>query len=148
VRRGFTLLCSLLVAATLPRATPAQQAGSGPGQLGEEPLLFEAGQDDHGRPYLLNGQLARGQKLILTASNGFFDPGTCRAAGVSELPKAHDARLIQPNFAYLDQWTAHGEPFAMAYLDRKTGEYPRARVSRDEREAGRVGDRYLHGTPS
>jgi hypothetical protein len=121
VRRGFTLLCSLLVAATLPRATPAQQAGSGPGQLGEEPLLFEAGQDEHGRLYLLNGQLARGQKLILTASNGFFDPGTCRAAGVSELPKAHDARLIQPNFAYLDQWTATARPLRWHIWIEKPG---------------------------
>ena len=74
------------------------------GQLRAAPKLFHGGVDDQGRAYLLNGQSAQGGKLILTASNGFFDNGTCRASGESSLPKVGDDDLIKPNFAVLDQW--------------------------------------------
>lgn len=74
------------------------------GQLETAPALFKAGVDDHGRDYFLNGQPAKYGKLILTASNGFFDNGTCRADGESSLPKVGDEDLIAPNFAFLGQW--------------------------------------------
>lgn len=81
-----------------------QTVPAGTGQLQTAPALFHGGVDDEGRSYLLNGQPANNGKLILTASNGFFDSGTCRADGESSLPKVGDDELIKPNFAYLDQW--------------------------------------------
>lgn len=83
-------------------------APDGIGQLSTAPELFPGGVDDQGRAYLLNGQSASGGKLILTASNGFFDNGTCRARGESSLPKVGDDDLIKPNFAVLDQWKRTG----------------------------------------
>lgn len=74
------------------------------GQLEKAPKLFSAGKDEQGREFYLNGQLATGKKLILTASNGFFDKGICRAFGESSLPKIGDDDLIKPNFAFLGQW--------------------------------------------
>ena len=76
----------------------------GNGQLVMPPKLFKAGVDDNGREYFLNGQPAQQGKLILTASNGFFDKGICRAEGESSLPKVGDDDLIKPNFAFLGQW--------------------------------------------
>lgn len=81
-----------------------QPVPAGTGQLQTAPALFNGGVDDQGRSYLLNGQPAKNGKLILTASNGFFDNGICRADGESSLPKVGDDELIKPNFAYLDQW--------------------------------------------
>ncbi|MDG2220467.1 MAG: hypothetical protein P8L85_03750 [Rubripirellula sp.] len=76
----------------------------GNGQLETPPALFGGGFDPQGRRYFFNGQPARNQKLILTASNGFFDHGTCRAGGESSLPKVGDDSLIKPNYAFLDHW--------------------------------------------
>lgn len=73
-------------------------------QLETAPKLFEAGTDEQGREYFLNGQPAKNRKLILTASNGFFDNGICRASGESSLPKVGDESLIKPNFEHLGQW--------------------------------------------
>ena len=81
-----------------------EKAPDGNGQLETAPKLFKGGVDDQGRNYFLNGQLANNGKLILTASNGFFGNGTCRAGGLSSRPKVGDQTLIKPNFAYLDQW--------------------------------------------
>lgn len=80
------------------------------GQLKSPPTLFKAGVDDEGREFFLNGQSAADGRLIFTASNGFFDPGTCRAAGESTLPKVGDEKLIAPNFAYLDGWKKTEHP--------------------------------------
>jgi len=81
-----------------------EKAPDGNGQLETAPKLFKGGVDDQGRDYFLNGQVANNGKLILTASNGFFGNGTCRAGGLSSRPKVGDQTLIKPNFAYLDQW--------------------------------------------
>ena len=89
-------------------ATTSDIAPKGHGQLETAPSLFRGGVDDHGREFLLNGQPAREGKLILTASNGFFDSGTCRAEGESLLPKDGDESLIKPNFASLGQWKTTG----------------------------------------
>lgn len=103
---ALLLLCDLLSGTTVV----GQDLGSGEmapqrsGQLEVAPAFFKGGVDDQGRNYLLNGQPAKNGKLILTASNGFFDNGTCRAAGESLLPKIGDDSLIKPNFAFLDQW--------------------------------------------
>ena len=98
---------ALLVAFLPPRlgfASQPAQAPDGHGQLKNAPELFRAGVDEQGREYFLNGQKSHGGKLIFTASNGFFDAGTCRAGGESQLPKVGDESLIKPNFAYLEAW--------------------------------------------
>lgn len=77
----------------------------GDGQLRQNPTLFDGGTDDHGRAFLLNGQIATNGKIILNASNGFFDHGICRGLGQSKLPRSDDERLIGPNFQYLGNWT-------------------------------------------
>lgn len=81
---------------------------NGTGQLASPPAMFDGGTDDQGRAYLLYGQPAQNGKLILTASNGFFDKGTCRADGESKLPKVGDETLIKPNFAFLGRWNQTG----------------------------------------
>lgn len=88
-----------VLSAEEPLSVPA-----GVGQLETAPALFRGGIDDDGREFFVNGQSARNGKLILTASNGFFTPGVCRASGESLLPKAGDDRLIAPNYAILSNW--------------------------------------------
>lgn len=112
VPRSLTIIVCL--AFGLPSFAVGQIAASretipgGTGQLETAPALFKGGVDDQGRDYFLNGQPAKNGKLILTASNGFFDNGTCRAGGESSLPKIGDELLIKPNFGYLDQWKKTG----------------------------------------
>lgn len=105
------VLCNAVVTAeesgTKPSVTNASDAvPDGTGQLRSAPKLFSGGVDDQGREYYLTGQPAQNSKLILTASNGFFDHGTCRASGESSLPKTGDEALIKPNFAKLDHWNS------------------------------------------
>lgn len=88
-----------VLSAEEPLSVPA-----GVGQLETAPVLFKGGIDDDGREFLVNGQPARNGKLILTASNGFFTPGVCRASGESSLPKTGDEGLIAPNYAILSNW--------------------------------------------
>lgn len=76
----------------------------GAGQLETAPALVWGGVDVDGREYYVNGQPAKHGKLILTASNGFFTPGVCRASGESSLPKTGDDGLIAPNYAILSNW--------------------------------------------
>ena len=80
------------------------QVPKGDGQLVTPPKKFLAGKDITGDAYYLLGQPAQGNKIVLTASNGFFDPGVCRASGDSHRPKVGDEALIKPNFAVLDRW--------------------------------------------
>lgn len=102
------LLCTSVLAqesrVKRPTNVRSTDVPPGTGQLETAPTLFPGGVDESGTKYLLNGQPAAGGKLVLTASNGFFDHGTCRAHGESELPKTGDDHLIKPNFAVLDQW--------------------------------------------
>lgn len=105
VRNFLVLLFGIFAGFTTELSIAADEnAPTGTGQLETAPVLFEAGTDAQGRAFLLNGQPAVGGKLILTASNGFFDSGTCRAGGESSLPKVGDDSLIKPNFAFLNQW--------------------------------------------
>ena len=66
----------------------------GTGQLESVPALFSGGVDEQGRDYLLNGQLATNGKLILTASNGFFDNGVCPPTKWKQLLKSSAMRRI------------------------------------------------------
>lgn len=87
------------------RLAAAEAIPTGDGQLRQPSALFDGGRDEQGRAFLLNGQAATNGKLILNASNGFFDSGVCRAAGESPQPRAaDDESLIAPNFAYLGDW--------------------------------------------
>lgn len=85
------------------------KAPAGDGQLTTPPKAFAAGKDSAGNQFYLLGQRSQGGKLVLTPSNGFFDPGVCRASGESGRPKVGDEALIKPNFAVLDRWMGtHG----------------------------------------
>jgi hypothetical protein len=46
-------------------------------------------------------------KLVLTASNGFFDPGI-RASGTARIKDAAGDEIIGPDFAVLENWTLPG----------------------------------------
>jgi hypothetical protein len=102
----YTLLASFSAitcsgfAQEVPRDPPA-----GFGQLETPPAMIPGGTDQTGHEYSYLGQPAKNEKLVLTASNGFFTKGVCRAAGESDLPKIGDEDLIQPNFAYLENWS-------------------------------------------
>ncbi len=91
-------------------------APKGSGQLETAPALFRGGVDDQGREFFLNGQLAQASKLILTASNGFFDNGTCRAAGESSLPKIADD--LRDNQTYHDSGGSEREGRDLLRRDR------------------------------
>lgn len=70
--------------------------------------------------YQYLGQPAQQGKIVLTASNGFFTPKTCRAEGESTLPKVGDEELIQPNFSHLN-WTANPGSLRWHLLLSKSG---------------------------
>ena len=99
---------SMLLLLLAPNAGLGQTVPEGHGQLENVPRLIEGGTDEAGRAYAYYGQVASNQKLILTASNGFFTKGVCQAKGESTLPKVGDDHLIGPNFAYLDWKAAEG----------------------------------------
>ncbi|MEO0446713.1 MAG: hypothetical protein AAF191_11625, partial [Verrucomicrobiota bacterium] len=95
-------LVFVLAAASATAVSPAQSSPAGHGQLENAPVPIPGGMDSEGRNYSYLGQLATNQKIILTASNGFFTSKTCTANGESSLPKVGDEGLIVPNFEYLD----------------------------------------------
>lgn len=82
----------------------ASEVPNGFGQLETPPAMIPGGVDEAGRKFSYLAQPEKGGKLVLTASNGFFTKGVCRAAGESDLPKVGDEDLIQPNYAYLENW--------------------------------------------
>ncbi|TWU38547.1 DUF3472 domain-containing protein [Novipirellula artificiosorum] len=103
--RIYPLLCCVLcMPAIHASAEEPLSVPDGAGQLETAPVLVRGGVDEDGREYYVNGQPAKNGKLILTASNGFFTPGVCRASGESSLPKTGDDGLIAPNYAILSNW--------------------------------------------
>lgn len=101
---------------------------NGSGQLSESPEWFTAGKDEFGHTIEYNGQVAQDGKIILTASNGFFDRGI-RATGKSDLKdkangnpngKGH-APLIAFDYAYLDSWDQSGESMRWHLYLTQTG---------------------------
>lgn len=103
-----SLICALSGGAWLTTVCSLVGVPLGPGQLETAPQLFPGGVTPEGQLYQLLGQPAQGGKLILTASNGFFDPGTCVAVGTSSLPKVGDGELITPNYESLSSWKEEG----------------------------------------
>ena len=97
----ISLVCSNL-------ASPKLEASDGFGQLKNAPMIIPGGTDELGREYSYFGQVATEQKIILTASNGFFTKRTCTAVGESLLPKVGDDELIVPNFEHLNWKSAEG----------------------------------------
>ena len=82
----------IILAATLILSNPCLMEGAteslslspaGQGQLSSPPIWFKAGKDELGNAIEYFGQAAQNGKLILTASNGFFDHGI-RAMGTSK----------------------------------------------------------------
>lgn len=98
----------------------ALEVPAGFGQLENPPTLIPGGVDEEGRTFHYLGQAATKEKLVLTASNGFFTNGVATAKGESDLPKVGDQKLIAPNFAYLD-WTEVGGTLRWHLLVRKPG---------------------------
>lgn len=72
----------------------------GDGQIAQPVTSFE---DSAASGHTFYGQKTTSGKLILTASNGFFDAGI-RAGGQSPVKDAAGAEFIGPNFAFIDQW--------------------------------------------
>ena len=104
----FSASCICLAIISLSFCAHAEQAPKGFGQLENAPKIIPGGTDEEGRDYSYLGQLATNQKIILTASNGFFTKRTCQAKGESKLPKVGDKELIVPNYEYLDWRLAEG----------------------------------------
>lgn len=98
----------LLLVLALSFSISKAQVPEGFGQLDGAPKSVPGGTDDEGRKYSYLGQLAKHQKIVLTASNGFFSKGVCVAKGESKLPKVGDDELIVPNFEHLDWKRAEG----------------------------------------
>ncbi len=100
LRLIFLALCLSLV---IPVSwTNAADVPEGFGQLENAPKILSGGVDEEGRSFVYLGQAATNDKLILTASNGFFTGRVATAKGESDLPKKGDEDLIVSNFAYLD----------------------------------------------
>lgn len=96
----------MLLTSSLLAAVPAPPAGHG--QVEREVETFSdphPPKDDPERSFL--GQRATTGKLVLTASNGFFDHGI-QAAGESSVKDAAPNALIHPDFEYLHHWTKKG----------------------------------------
>lgn len=123
--------------AQTPKAVEAEAVAEvfvmpdGQGQLSEPAEWFTAGKDEFGHRIEYNGQAAQDGKIILTASNGFFDHGI-KASGESDLKdtanghkkgskgKSH-APLIASDYAYLDGWDKSGESMRWHLYVAKTG---------------------------
>ncbi len=98
----LSLLFALVFALSGHPRFVAAEAPDGNGQLGMNLELIEGGVDQLGRKFSYRGQRESNNKLILTASNGFFDKKGIVAKGQSKLPKAGDEDLIATNFGYLE----------------------------------------------
>ncbi len=91
------------------RSLFAQANPQGSAQLESEATWFAAGKDEQGRSVEYLGQVARDDRLLLTASNGFFDKGI-RSEGASELLDVANGKgrphgtLIVGDFARLTHW--------------------------------------------
>ncbi|MFT5468419.1 MAG: hypothetical protein ACI8UO_003528 [Verrucomicrobiales bacterium] len=106
VRASFLRYCVVFCALCI--SAHGQNAPEGFGQLKNPPTIIPGGTDEEGRSFSYLGQLETNQKIILTASNGFFTKGACQAKGESQLPKVGDEELIVPNFEHLDWKEAEG----------------------------------------
>jgi len=104
MRRHLILLP--IFALPLAAETPAPPAGSG--QITRPVGWFAdpaAPPSDPERQFA--GQQTTTGKLVLTASNGFFDPGI-QAGGEAEVEDAAGPNLIGPDFEFLDHWVKPG----------------------------------------
>lgn len=99
-------LLTLALVTTTVAAVPVPPAGSG--QV-TRPVEWLADPDppalDPDRRFA--AQRTPNGKLVLTASNGFFDPGI-RAEGTSDVKDAADRTIIGPDFATLGHWNIPG----------------------------------------
>lgn len=73
---------------------------AGDGQITQPVISFA---DPSDKDQLFFGQQTPNGKLVLTASNGFFDSGI-RASGQSAVEDAAVVEFIGPDFEYLHQW--------------------------------------------
>ena len=99
----------------------------GNGQLESDASWFTAGKDELGHTIEYKGQAARKGKIILTASNGFFDQGI-RAEGESKLKDVANGKqgkghptLIAYDYAYLDHWNRPDQSMRWYLYFKNTG---------------------------
>ena len=103
--RTFSIACRttallLLIDLPLHASDPVHSVPQGDGQIAQPVASFpESSAPDH----TFFGQQTPNGKLVLTASNGFFDSGI-RAAGQSSVEDAAGVEFIGPDFEYLNQW--------------------------------------------
>lgn len=100
----------------------------GLGQLSENAAWFTAGKDEFGHSIEYNGQSAQNGKIILTASNGFFDRGI-RSNGESDLKDKANGKLkakghpplIAADYANLGGWNQSGQSMRWHMYLKQTG---------------------------
>ncbi|MBT3279303.1 MAG: hypothetical protein HN909_01625 [Phycisphaerales bacterium] len=108
------LIATVLTALPCCGDAPATNAvPTGTGQLTSQPAWFTAGKDELGHQIEYFCQAAQNGKLILTASNGFFDQGI-RATGTSKLKDVangtkdrkvnKEVTIMAFNYGQLDGW--------------------------------------------
>lgn len=98
VCRASALL--LLLANPLLADDPISAVPPGDGQIAQPVTSFP---DAAAPERTFYGQQTPNGKLVLTASNGFFDSGI-RASGQSAVEDAAGVEFIGPDFEYLNQW--------------------------------------------
>jgi hypothetical protein len=95
-----TALLHLFLAIPLPAADQIPAVPPGDGQIAQ-PVVSFADSKAPNRTFF--GQQTTTGKLVLTASNGFFDSGI-RAGGQSSVKDAAGAEFIGPDFETIEQW--------------------------------------------
>jgi hypothetical protein len=95
-----TSILLLFVNAPLHAADPIPAVPPGDGQITRPVTSFP---DSSAPDQTFFGQQTITGKLVLTASNGFFDSGM-RAGGQSAVKDAAGVEFIGPDFEYLNQW--------------------------------------------
>jgi len=121
---GFSCFMTSGTTQAASRSTPPK----GNAQFTSPVEWFTAGKDELGHTIEYRGQRSHQGKIILTASNGFFDSGII-AKGESNLKdvvngtqagKGH-AALIAHDYAYLDKWTKPGQSMRWHLFTSKKG---------------------------
>ena len=104
----FAPVLLLLLASPLRAAGNIPDVPPGNGQITQPVLPFPGSEEPTSNDgYSFHGQQTTSAKLVLTASNGFFDNGI-RASGEAAVKDAAGPGFIGPDFEYLDRWTEPG----------------------------------------
>jgi hypothetical protein len=109
----------MVFAAFATAAEPMPMVAEGDGQITQPVIAFaDPSKPDSSR--IFYGQRTTTAKIVLTASNGFFDNGVI-AQGSSPVEDAADKNFIVPDFATIDQWSKIGTTLRWHLWIEKTG---------------------------